>query len=80
MPITYAYHDTDCTGGCYTQIDRDQPVYFHEGEKHCLDCAAKAGLVCPQCQSKKNPKFRVCYECGQASGKPHPGVTWGGTK
>ena len=79
MPQRYAHHDTDCTGGCYSLIAQDEPVYFLDGEKYCLGCATTAGLVCPRCDSQKKPQFRLCYDCGAAD-RPAQPVGWGQAK
>jgi hypothetical protein len=63
MAQKYANYETDC-GECYRYIAQDDPIWFDSNaRKLCTTCAAKAGIICPKCNSSKKPQFEWCYEC-----------------
>lgn len=56
-----AFSDTNCQS-CGNFMAQGQPLYIHEEEKLCDECAEAKGLVC-KCGDQKKPHFDECYGC-----------------
>lgn len=56
-----AYEYTRCSV-CDEKIGEGNPVYFHESERYCSDCAEDSNIVC-DCGDYKKPQYESCYNC-----------------
>jgi hypothetical protein len=64
-----ANRDLDCSE-CYRFIADGDPIWYLDGNVHCVTCAARKGIDCPQCHGSKKPQFAVCYECKNDASRP----------
>ena len=56
-----AFKGSSCNN-CGEQIDENDDLYLHDGEKFCTDCANKNNLVC-DCGNYKKEEYETCYDC-----------------
>ena len=59
-----ARFEGDCTE-CSKYIAQDDPVFYLDGNIHCVTCAVRKKIECPVCHGSKKPDFAVCYQCYQ---------------
>lgn len=57
-----ATFESDCDGCATPMYDGDE-VYAHEGSYFCCTCAGEMKIICPECDSHKNPDDKRCYHC-----------------